>query len=390
MLERFHWHVLVGILQRRLGSAVIACVAGFWVCFGFLGALIVASVLRRSNSPVAHAFLGVAIGGLGYVAFQHFQDPPLRSVTLTTPSSHDELSVMTFNLRYGTAADGPNCWEHRRVLVVRTILESGATIVGCQEGLRFQLDFLASELGWRWVAVVDTEHDSADSAILYDPQTVELEEHASFWLSTTPSQRSKIPGSDQFRTTTWGRFRMLKGAGATVMVVNTHLDHVRESARLTQALIMRQEMERVVATMPSTSVVVTGDFNSLRRGAIWHAFVSGGLYEDAWLVAESRPHTAFTTFHNFWGDRAESLFVRPPALLIVSLLSLFTTELPGAWPARDLHIDWILVRCDHDHDHRDRRGVGVVVKSVQVVPALPGPPASDHHPVMAVVAVPVQ
>ena len=57
-----------------------------------------------------------------------------------------ELRVMSFNIRYGTASDGENHWDHRREFVVSTIRAFNPDLLGTQETLGFQRDYLAEHL----------------------------------------------------------------------------------------------------------------------------------------------------------------------------------------------------------------------------------------------------
>ena len=58
----------------------------------------------------------------------------------------DELTVMSFNIRYGSANDGENRWDKRKELVAETIKEVSPDLLGMQECLSFQRDFLAKHL----------------------------------------------------------------------------------------------------------------------------------------------------------------------------------------------------------------------------------------------------
>src|SRR5687768_3528828 len=62
------------------------------------------------------------------------------------PPAGPLLRVMCFNVRYGTADDGPNRWEHRSDLAVRTIRRFDPDLLGVQEALRFQADALCAAL----------------------------------------------------------------------------------------------------------------------------------------------------------------------------------------------------------------------------------------------------
>ncbi|MEM6799164.1 MAG: endonuclease/exonuclease/phosphatase family protein [Planctomycetota bacterium] len=69
------------------------------------------------------------------------------SVLAADATAHAEpLRVMTFNIRYGTANDGPNAWPRRRDAVVETIRRFDPDVLGVQEALAFQLDELQRSL----------------------------------------------------------------------------------------------------------------------------------------------------------------------------------------------------------------------------------------------------
>ncbi|MGD8363154.1 MAG: endonuclease, partial [Gemmatimonadota bacterium] len=62
----------------------------------------------------------------------------------------DELVLMTFNIRYGTAEDGLNAWVNRRSLVAEIIRRESPDVLAIQEGLAFQLEDLGNVLkGYR-------------------------------------------------------------------------------------------------------------------------------------------------------------------------------------------------------------------------------------------------
>ena len=43
------------------------------------------------------------------------------------------MKVMTFNIRYGTAADGENSWEYRKHLLIDCLKKYEPDILGVQE-----------------------------------------------------------------------------------------------------------------------------------------------------------------------------------------------------------------------------------------------------------------
>ncbi len=66
----------------------------------------------------------------------------------------DPVRVMTFNIRYGTAGDGDNTWPKRQELVLETIQKFNPDLLGTQEVLAFQADYLSEHLkGYGFVGV---------------------------------------------------------------------------------------------------------------------------------------------------------------------------------------------------------------------------------------------
>src|SRR5688572_19623664 len=54
--------------------------------------------------------------------------------------TREPLTVISFNIRYGTAKDGDNEWRHRRTSVFDVLREQDADLIGLQEALDFQID----------------------------------------------------------------------------------------------------------------------------------------------------------------------------------------------------------------------------------------------------------
>jgi len=54
------------------------------------------------------------------------------------------MKIMTFNIRYGTATDGENSWEHRKPLLIHCLKKYQPDILGVQEAHDYQVDFIKS------------------------------------------------------------------------------------------------------------------------------------------------------------------------------------------------------------------------------------------------------
>jgi endonuclease/exonuclease/phosphatase family metal-dependent hydrolase len=200
-------------------------------------------VRNRSRSRLAHVLVFLVA---------------VITLLAAAPSS---LTVMTFNIRYGTAEDGDNHWDRRGDLLFQVIRDEEADIVGLQEALRFQIDqIVAAAPAYAFVGVGrdDGREAGEHTAILYRRERFSVLESGTFWFSDTPDQ----PGSTSWgnritRICTWARFR--DGTGGSFYVFNVHLDHESQPSRERSVQLLAARIrERAV---PDAPVIVTGDFN---------------------------------------------------------------------------------------------------------------------------------
>ncbi len=172
------------------------------------------------------------------------------------------VRVLTFNIRYGTAPDGPDAWAERAPLVFDVIRERDADFIGLQEALRFQIDAIRDAVpGYGEVGVgrEDGRKGGEYSAILYKTDRWRVADSDTFWLSETPNvPGSKSWGNEITRIVTWARF-VETDTGRAVRMYNTHFDHQSQSSRMQSAKLLA---ERIAAREPRDPVIVTGDFNS--------------------------------------------------------------------------------------------------------------------------------
>lgn len=174
------------------------------------------------------------------------------------------VRIMTFNIRNSAAADGPNCWQNRRDMVVALIRRFNGDFVGIQEALPDQVADLRKILPeFRLIGrsrETDPKRGEA-TPILYRHKRWRLDarHHGTFWLSDTP----QTPGSSTWgnacrRIVTWGRFVEVDTSRG-IYVYNTHFDHRSEPSRKKSAALLVKYLAR--RTLPEP-VIVTGDFNS--------------------------------------------------------------------------------------------------------------------------------
>lgn len=261
-------------------------------------------------------------------------------LALTAPAHAQEpavlpdlpLEVMSFNLRYGTAKDGEDSWVHRRPRVRALIEAEGPDLIGTQEGLRFQLDELGTDLpgyGELGRARADGEERGEYSAILYRRDRLDVLEEGTFWFSDTP----EVPGSTSWgnrlpRICTWARFRDLR-TGEAFYLYNAHLDHESPESRRRSAELL---VECIQERDPKDPVLVTGDLNAGPASPPVRALEE--LVRDTWRAVRGSEEGG-GTFHGFRGgregERIDYVFAGPAWQALEA--SIIRARYAGGWPS---------------------------------------------------------
>lgn len=186
----------------------------------------------------------------------------LSSPSGTTTKGGQELKVMTFNIRYGTADDGENRWENRRQILIDILKDNSPDIIGLQEALDFQISQIRQglpEFGQLGVARDDGKTKGEYCAILYRLDRFTVDESGTFWLSDTPEVAGSIHwGNANIRICTWARLAEKK-TGAAFYLYNLHLDYASQLSREKSAVLLAQRIHGRKHTDP---FIITGDFNA--------------------------------------------------------------------------------------------------------------------------------
>lgn len=279
----------------------------------------------------------------------------LTSLVNQTRAEPVAVRVMSFNIRYGTAKDGENHWDRRKDFLVDTIKAFGPDLLGTQETLGFQRDYLAQnlpEFEKFGVGRDDGQERGEMMALFYRRDRFEKLDGGHFWLSETPDKvGSKNWDSALPRMVSWVRLRDRQQETAEQFVFfNTHFDHMGSQARLESARLLRRQIESIGQRH---SVIVTGDFNAGER---------------------SPPYLAlFDTVEKLESPVLDSYrVVHPQRELGEGTFSRFT-----ATPSNGPRIDWIAI--SHDWQVLE---VGIDRTSRD------GRTASDHFAVTAVLKRP--
>ncbi|MGN0190538.1 MAG: endonuclease/exonuclease/phosphatase family protein [Candidatus Cryptobacteroides sp.] len=171
------------------------------------------------------------------------------------------MKVISYNIRFGLADDGPNDWDIRKPASIAMINEQKPDIFGLQEAVDFQISYLEENLPeYRSIGVGREDGVLAGErmAIFYDTTRVALQEWGTYWLSETPSVPSYGWGAQCKRTATWARLTHLPSRH-DFFYVNTHLDHVSSEARKNGLMLIVREVAKM--NPENLPMVLTGDFN---------------------------------------------------------------------------------------------------------------------------------
>ena len=243
----------------------------------------------------------------------------------------DPLSVMSFNIRLPAESDGVDYWETRKPLAVRMLREQQPDVIGLQELVKAQADYLARELPqYAWFGRGrEADGGGEHMGVFYRKDRLKVIESGDFWLSDTPDVAGSITwGHPHPRMVTWALFEQ-RSDGRRFYLFNTHLPYrdEDEAARLKGA----QVIARHLATLPDdVPVVLTGDFNTTPDSDA-HAVLAGTL-QDAWTTAP-RVEGIDATFHGFTGKadrRIDWIFVRGAQLeSITSVTTRWNNRYPS-------------------------------------------------------------
>jgi endonuclease/exonuclease/phosphatase family metal-dependent hydrolase len=227
----------------------------------------------------------------------------------------DELVVMTFNIRYGTAQDGDHAWEFRRDLVGQIIADHLPDVLAIQEGLAFQLQELEGTLAGyiKLGQHRDGGLEGEFSGLYVKEEGLTLLDWGELWLSPTPG----VVGSQGWdaalpRMAVWADIRKA-GCDEAIRVYGTHFDHRGTTARLESARLLAQHAR---GGPPS---VVMGDLNASEDSEPLRAFFDNG-YRSAFTTLH--PNAELGTFNGFrdpgGGDRIDHILLDSRLLAVRS------------------------------------------------------------------------
>jgi endonuclease/exonuclease/phosphatase family metal-dependent hydrolase len=240
----------------------------------------------------------------------------ILSILFVSCASQDnrDIDVITLNIRMDTPADSMNAWPYRASIVAGFINHQEPDLLGMQEVLWHQYLYLDSALAGYGSVVAgrdDGRMKGEACPVFYRLGRFSPAASGTFWLSATPEVPGSIGwGAALTRIATWVRLYD-KAARDTLLFINTHFDHISDSARVMSAGVL---LGRVRQLAGDNDFIITGDFNALPESMAIERMRESDFAVDTYTISETLPEGETCTY-NGWKDeqgegRIDYVFVR--------------------------------------------------------------------------------
>jgi endonuclease/exonuclease/phosphatase family metal-dependent hydrolase len=207
-----------------------------------------------------------------------------------------ELCLISCNIRFDNPADGQNSWPFRRSYLAQTLLKHNPALIATQEGRFHQLNELKTSL--QHFEIID-QHRSWIGERMYptffiQPTAFEYLVSGDLWLSETPD----VAGSKSFESTfprlmTWTKLQP-KESEKNILVINTHLDHIKAETRQEQVKVLCQEVKRIWDKQ--SALIIMGDFNDAPESKVREIIQQEFDLQDAWKLFNSVEESSHHSF----------------------------------------------------------------------------------------------
>lgn len=170
------------------------------------------------------------------------------------------INAMSFNIRYDNPEDGAQNWHHRKENVVRMLNFYDLDIIGMQEVLVSQLNYLKDNLkDYQAIGVgrEDGKEKGEFTPVFFRKDRFKELKSGTFWLSETPEKVSKGWDAALERIATWVVLKD-KTTGKEFIFMNTHFDHRGKQARIESAKLLKT---KATVLAVGKQLILTGDFN---------------------------------------------------------------------------------------------------------------------------------
>jgi endonuclease/exonuclease/phosphatase family metal-dependent hydrolase len=212
------------------------------------------------------------------------------------------IRLMTFNILVDKRKDAPYSWEYRREQIVSLLKYYNPDILCIQEALEHQKTYLSeclSDYECFGIGRNDGNLEGEQVPIFYRKDTFTLKDKGSFWLSETPNIAGSIGWDAKCpRTVVWNHLEH-KGSDHSLIIANTHYDHVGKMANANSSQLIQKELSKI---NPNSSAFLCGDFNSSEQTLAYEQILSFD-FKDAAKAEGVICYGLPFTYHRFMMDR---------------------------------------------------------------------------------------
>jgi len=221
-------------------------------------------------------------------------------LTITSSIYSQQHTIISYNIRYDNNWDIENSWEIRRSNIIQILIKYSPSIIGIQEGLLNQVQYINNSLiNYDYVGVGrdDGKEKGEFCAIYFDTTRYVLLKNSTFWLSETPDTISVGWDAALERICTYGLFkdRITK---KEFWVFNTHFDHMGIIAREKSSGLILKRIKKI--NRQSLPVILMGDFNAIPNSPPVEEIVTE--LSDALQISLQKLHGPGGTFNGFNED----------------------------------------------------------------------------------------
>ena len=191
----------------------------------------------------------------------------ITNTTSAQKKSETPLTIITYNIRMNTSADGVNAWPLRKDKVAGLLKFHQADIFNVQEALPEQMDDLTAafpDFDHVGVGRDDGKRAGEHMAIFYKKARFQKLDDGMFWLSETPDKPGLSWDACCNRTVTWIKLKDLV-TKKVFFVFDTHFDNRGVKAREESAKMIVDAIARI--NKEGLPLILTGDLNLTKESA---------------------------------------------------------------------------------------------------------------------------
>ena len=219
-------------------------------------------ITKKVLIPFLAIVLVVATVWVGsiYIYYPHYVENK-REITINDVNNADEIKVMSYNIRCHAVDDfGHKNWFYRADLVADTIEKAQPGIIGFQEVVSWQYEYLCETMpGYDSIITYRDNIPlySEGCPVFYRTDLYTLVDKGSFWLSETPDVMSKDWGAACYRICSYVILKE-NTTEKEFVVFNTHLDHISDEARINGINVVLDKIK----DFGSIPAILMGDLNA--------------------------------------------------------------------------------------------------------------------------------